>query len=373
MSKKRRHHYVPVGLTQGFCPDADPNALFLYDAAEGRIIPSSPKDVFVKRDLHKIDLGEGKADFNTIEDMLSEFESNGVAAIRSYLEHGSLDPEARAQMACFLGLQVVRTPVMRAGAEQMLKEQVQTTAKILDDSKKLPPLPAALKERGNSFVELIQKNEIIINVLPQVTMISFQAWPTVAELVLNMNWCLMRSEDNHYFALSDNPCSIYDEHYGHHGMGIGVGHPGVEVVMPLDRHHCLLAAWKPIPELKRANQKHVHEINRRTALFGERFYAFPVSSKSMMELFRTYSGGQPETECVTVPAPKRKHRSGYLTFSSNIFSSETHNRLYLALRPIFPGEPKNLTDYRHLPKEFGNPNAGWFQTKSPARAPRRRK
>jgi hypothetical protein len=79
----------------------------------------------------------------------------------------------------------------------------------------------------------------------------------------------------------------------------------------------------------------VHEINKRTALFGERFYVYPIRSKRMMKIVMTYAGGQPEAECVTIPGADGDGGRGYYTLSSIRFISARHHRLYLSLRPIF--------------------------------------
>lgn len=223
------------------------------------------------------------------------------SAIRRYVADGVVSQEDRSHIASFCGLQIARTPVMRAGVEQIIKERLRTRMRVLDEAGQLPPLPDSLRAHAGSVSQLLDQGIIKMDILPQITMISLETLPTTAQVILDMNWCLIYSEHNNYFALSDNPCSIFDEDYERHGLGIDIGHPGVEFVMPLDRHHCLLAAWKPLPELMRANENHVREINKRTALFGERFYVFSIRSKRMMKIFLTYAGGQPGAECIAIP------------------------------------------------------------------------
>src|SRR4051812_33989823 len=116
---KKRHHYVPASLSRGFTADGE-RELYLYDVKEGRIVSASPKDVFAVRELHTIQREHGIEDRNFVEDYLMDFEDKGVVALRKFISARILSDEDRSNVAMFWALQLVRTPVVRAGVSEFL-------------------------------------------------------------------------------------------------------------------------------------------------------------------------------------------------------------------------------------------------------------
>ena len=337
MNKKLRHHYVPSGLSRNFCLDG--KRLYYYDLQEKKIEPSSPGDAFRRKKFHSVVKDDGSTDHNVVEDYLMEFEGHGSRNIKKLIYGEHITQEERQWIASLWGLQLLRTPIVRSGIEGLLKAQLDATSRILDAAGKFGPVPEALRKYGNSFTELLEngaiKHEIV---LPQVTMQSFVALPQVSHLLDKMNWCVIESHEDNYFLLSDNPCAILDPDFERHHMGIGVGQPNVEVTLPIGKNHCLLAAWKPIPKHFEAGKKDVMNINRRSAIFGERFFAYPVESKRTMNFLLPYADATPEMVAESIPIPQSNGRAGYMTIArQNLFRNPRSKRLYQAIRPLFPG------------------------------------
>lgn len=333
--EKKRHHYVPSGLTKRFCDPDDSDRIYYYDALYDRIYPSAPRDAFVERDLHTIIRNDGTRDRNSVEDLLAKFESNGIDGLRSLIDNGSICDDVRRSIANIWALQLVRTPVIRATFEAFLKETLRTIGLIVDRGNGFPPVPESLLHLGKSYTELMQNRVIDVDItLRQATMLSFDAFPSIAELLLQMRWYLIKSNAPDYFLLSDNPCSIFDPHYGLEYTGIGLCHPGVEIALPIGRNHCLVAAWKEVPRPVRGTQRRVAQLNRRAALFGERFFVFPVSSSQMLRMIKVYSGGVPEAEVYSKENTCSKNAIRYYIRSSLRFLSHKHDRLYRFLKPV---------------------------------------
>ena len=201
-TQKRRHHYVPSGLSRNFC--LEPKRLYLYNTKEGVISPTSPKDVFRIKDLHSIVQDDGSIDHNAVEDEMMNFESKGCKAIAEILDRKNLTDERKGWIACFWALQLLRTPFIRGGVETSLKETVRATSRVLDQQGKFGDMPESLKQFGDNFSELLDNGAVDVEIsLPQVTMMSLVAWPDVTDFFENMNWCLLTSDSGNYFLLSD--------------------------------------------------------------------------------------------------------------------------------------------------------------------------
>ena len=333
--KKRRHHYVPSGLSRNFC--LEPKRLYLYDTKEGVISPTSPKDVFRIKDLHSIVKDDGSIDHNMVEDEMMKFESKGCKAIGEILDGKELTDERKGWVSCFWALQLLRTPFIRGGVETSLKETVRATSRVLDEQGKFGDIPESLKKFGNNFSELLDNGVVDVTIsLPQVTMMSLVAWPAVTDFFQNMNWCLLESTGENYFLLSDNPCAIIDPDFDKHKMGVGIGNKNIEVSLPIGKNYCLIASWNEIPPKMKATSRLVKAINQRTALFGERFFVYPSQTKKMMNFLKPYSDVVPKMDSQSIPMPEGD-KSGYLTISrQNIFDEPRPRALYKGLSLIFP-------------------------------------
>lgn len=333
--KKRRHHYVPSGLSLNFCLGS--KRLYLYDTKEVIIAPTSPKDVFRIKDFHSIVKGDGSIDHNMIEDQMMKFEASGCKAIGQIIEGKELTDNRKGWIACLWALQLLRTPFIRGGVETSLKELVRATSRVLDAQGQFGDMPESLKQFGNNFSELLDNGAVDVEIsLPQVTMMSLVAWPDATDLFQNMNWCLLESGDENYFLLSDNPCAIVDPDFDKHNMGVGIGNKNVEVSLPIGKNHCLIASWNKIPSRMKATSRIVKAVNQRTALFGERFFVYPVQTKKIMNFLKPYSDVMPKMDAQSIPT-QEGDKSGYFTVSrQNIFDEPRPRALYKALPLIFP-------------------------------------
>ena len=318
--RKIRHHYVPVCLTKRFC--LQNKTLFLYDLKKNNILKSDPRNSFVESCYHSVQKDEGGMDHNKIENLLMPFEGSGIRAITRYVQSkGLVDKSTKEEIASFWSLQYLRVPIRREEAEEALKANIRMTSDLCEKSG-LITLPPELKKYGNSFNDVC---EIVIT-LPQVTLMALGALDKCMAVLMNMNWCLIEFENMDYLALSDNPCSFFSD-VKTQNYGLSFATPRVEVILPIDLNHCILASWKPLPPFLKGNKKMLHEINRRTALYAQRFLAYPENSEALKHFFRKYSIGTPKGDVSVL--------GNYMVSRSNVFKGDELRKRYDECFPLF--------------------------------------
>lgn len=330
MQNKIRHHYVPVGLSKNFC--LEEKRLYLYDVQESKIVPSTPKDVFLQRNLHSVITNDGTVDHNMIEDEFMQLEGNGLKAINEILAGGDFTDERKDWAAVLLALQQLRTPVYRKSIEAVIKGQLSAVAKVLDARGDFGEVPEALKPYGSSMSELLESGTVIPKItMPQVTMQGLTALPVVHGLLMRMNWCLLESSKDNYFILSDHPCAILDPDLRYHEMGLGFVQKNIEITMPIGKNHCLLASWKKIPERVKLSKRQVLNINRRSAVFGERFFVYPLQTRKLLNFLLPYKDCNFESRFLHIPGANGEQA----VVAQNCVGETGNFRLYEAIKPLF--------------------------------------
>jgi len=332
MNKKRRHHFIPAGLSKNFCKEN--NILYLYDVLEEKVAQASPRDVFVIKDFHTVVLKEGGKDHNTLEDLLMDLENEGIPSIRKFIENGSIEDDDRRRIAAIWAIQYLRTPAIRDMVDKMEKQRLKTTAIQMDKGGAFLPVPKSLQKYGNSITELLESGHIKFDILPQMTLQPMIHLEKIAQMIFDMNWCLIESEQNNYFSLPDNPCSFVYDNFSVQDQRMLLEDKGVETALPIGLRHCLIAGWKKMPQKVRGNEKRVKEINKRSAIFADRFIVFPLKSKKMMGFFKRFAAGKPETDVQTIPAPSHEGGGSYIICRQNTFKSDQMLRHYLTCKPI---------------------------------------
>ena len=260
MGRKRRHHFVPQVLTRNFALDG--TMLHLYDLTARAIRHVSTKDTFVSYDMYTYPDTSGQSDSEFVENMLQVFEGQWGSAIRLLSEGREIDAEARGWIACFIAFQYIRTPAMWRTFAFQTKELMRSTVRLAERGGRLPPLPPALLERGETLEHLLQTRQLDVtdSYADKLTgLIALGVAPKFAEMINQMNWAQLVSGGVDYFAISDNPCSIFDPNVTRHPFGSALARREIELVLPFDRHRALLLSWKRTPAVIRANERAVAE------------------------------------------------------------------------------------------------------------------
>lgn len=93
MNKKRKHHYIPVGILKNF---QEKGHLHIYFKKSDKFKPVSPNNAFAKRDLNRLKNLTGIDEFNGIEDIFDlAYESPAIAVFSKIIEvFSNLPPDA---------------------------------------------------------------------------------------------------------------------------------------------------------------------------------------------------------------------------------------------------------------------------------------
>lgn len=172
----RQHHYVPQCYLKGFVKHREKPKLFVIDAKERRPFRTTPANVAVERDFHRIDVEGFPAD--ALENAFSRFESELSQALERIIAARSIrDDNDRAYLFNLIGLMATKNPRLR---ETMRAAQEQTAKIIMDLATSTPQRWAAHIKRAkeDGFIEkdadedyrkmreFVEKGEYTFDVLP---------------------------------------------------------------------------------------------------------------------------------------------------------------------------------------------------------------
>lgn len=116
MNKKRKHHYIPIGVLKNFQKNG---YLHVYFKKMNECKPVSPNDAFSKRDLNRLENIEGIDEFNGIEDIFDMgYEAPALAVFKKIIKSfNTLPPDPDGLIAKdylhifnFIKVSIFRTP-----------------------------------------------------------------------------------------------------------------------------------------------------------------------------------------------------------------------------------------------------------------------
>ena len=254
MSDPRLHHYIPRFYLKGF---ADPSilrrenkeAIWIYEKGkEPR--RSAPEKEARERDFYSWTAGDTRN--LDVENWFGNLE-NQVAPIIISLSESRREPTAREKelLALFIGTMQQRTPAARWLAEnrmdplisKLMKETANDPAKFRSFVEENHPFP----NDGEAFdleeirqAILAGRGEVIAD-SPDYKLLSIiEVGKMVGNVLLEMNWQTIYSEDQDHFLTSDDPViSFVVDASEKLKLRTGVGTPGVDVWFPLCSTVCL--------------------------------------------------------------------------------------------------------------------------------------
>jgi uncharacterized protein DUF4238 len=146
----RQHHYVPQCYLKGFARHREKPKLFVVDGKERRSFRTSPANVAVERDFHRIDV-EGLA-HDALENAFSGFESELSSALERIISARSInDANDRALLFNLIGLIYIKNPGMR----ETVRDFHERTAKIMLD------LMTATPQRWSSQIRKAKQSGVV--------------------------------------------------------------------------------------------------------------------------------------------------------------------------------------------------------------------
>jgi Protein of unknown function (DUF4238) len=125
----RRHHYIPQCYLKGFAANWDAPKLFVVDSETRKTFYTSPANIAVELDFHRIDVPGQPPD--VIEQKIATFESDLGPAIRRVVEARSLsDDDDRVAILLFATLLAIKNPRMRRNIGKISSNLADTTLRM---------------------------------------------------------------------------------------------------------------------------------------------------------------------------------------------------------------------------------------------------
>ena len=254
-----RHHTVPRFLLGDFAVDGDKGSrVCQLDVGTGRPRQVSPRDAEVAKHFYSIDI-DGGARSTAVEETIGLVESTAAPLIRGLAEEALPVRERRAELALFIAMAELRTPLWRQQTRSLLEQAMlmfhteETRHSDLDSIRaafagteweKLSD--AELEAMRKSMVDDLDAGRLEIELPINYLIKTFLEQSTVLGWVLfALDWTVVRSDGPH-FILGDTPVSVYDPKPKFPGSGAGpLSSPNVEVFLPLAPSYGLLAQPNP--------------------------------------------------------------------------------------------------------------------------------
>jgi hypothetical protein len=254
MTEPRLQHYVPRFYLSGF---ADPDILrtekkeviWVYERGK-QPRRSSPKSEARERDFYTyVNNGSRNAD---VEKRLAYLEQQVAPILARLAKDRRLIADSEKEwLALFIGTMQMRTPSGRYLSEarinplvtQMMKEAAADPAKFrsfIEDTCELPRDEDFDLEKvrhdllaGHGEALFARQDLNLLGIIEVGTL--------VAQVLLEMNWQTIYTDDDSPFLTSDDPVTTFvvNEQTNRLHLRMGVGSPGVNVWFPLCRSLCL--------------------------------------------------------------------------------------------------------------------------------------
>lgn len=222
-----RHHFVPQGYLRGFSTQdsSSRNLVWVYDKRpERRPRKKSIRSIAWAPAYYAQERDDGSTDLDSLEQFLGRTIDDDAPEIIRVLfptvgRNLSLDDEARATLAFFVGLSMTRVPSFRDGINDFHSKIAQRTFRMV-----APNVPNKPEGLNLDDVRVIAKPWVSLK--PMID--SAQA---IAESALNKNWQFFVSAKDVALVTSDNPVVFSGAAVGVDELG--PAHPGAELLMNL--------------------------------------------------------------------------------------------------------------------------------------------
>jgi hypothetical protein len=280
----RQHHYVPQCYLRGFVRHREKPQLFVVDAKERRAFNTSPANVAVERDFHRVDIEGLPSD--AFENALSGFEGELSQALTRIIAARSLrNVNDRALLFNLIGLTAIKNPRLR---ETMRAAREQTTKTIMSMVTATPERWAAhvrrAKEAGyinkdadddyERLRDFIDKNEYKIEVPPAAHLATeLKIFDKILPLIFGRKWMLFRAPpDVTGFVTSDHPmCLMWSDPKLRDGFfppGLGLGR--TQLLFPISNELAAVGAFELQEQELDASELMIAQINGSTILHATR-------------------------------------------------------------------------------------------------------
>lgn len=266
MQHPRKHHYLPQFYLRGF--STDQRSLFQIEKATGRHYQSQIKDTAAIRDFHEID-ADGIDDPYRLEKSLAERESELADTLRVFLADGTSNKPALAGVIRLLSMLRMRVPAVKQHIERSLSSMIRVSAKILEQSGRLPQPPPGLEDD----LRIDNLNISVTNWKCMEFMFGMAEDEDILNIFTRMRATLYRCSSGQLFVTSDQPVALFHPTPGStNSYGVGPAIKEVEITLPLTSSSLLKLDHEPGQHLETlATPDEVKEFNRRTIIMAQSY------------------------------------------------------------------------------------------------------
>jgi hypothetical protein len=289
----RRHHYVSEFYLRGFCTQAAPGQVIVYDKETGRVGGTSIKNAAVKRDYYRLpSTPEGPSPF-ALEEALSGIESQAGAILPKLIGGDDLTTSERAAWAGFMALSYLRGPAARHLMTELIVSNMNKAMEAALSTKENyeeivrnsggTDDPISDKVPYQKLVKFWNEREFELKISEYVSLGALESVEKVATILYDMNWTFVRCPPGSLFITSDTPMS-YSSPRGSYDPTIGDGglmNRAVQARMPLTKRCLLVATWsRLLPDIQLPTAR-VTSINRKTMSHAFRYAFAPFADDAL--------------------------------------------------------------------------------------------
>jgi hypothetical protein len=200
LSKKKKHHYVPISYLKAFCADDGKLTVYRKDDSAGPY-RTGPDDVGFHKYYYAQPLAGGGRDTNRLEDRFSELETKWPPIVEAMNRCSSVNDRLEDIFA-FVALQRARVPAAREAAERMLAEHVLQTTRQLAKDGKLPPPPKGMEDLLDNVEVAIDPHQSIHAMVHIIR--------GMGQVLDRVGFVVLRNRTTVEFVTSDNPVAYFD-------------------------------------------------------------------------------------------------------------------------------------------------------------------
>ena len=268
-------HYVPQQYLKGFEAPEEPGTVWTYDK-DNKVLARIPIKVIAQE--------RGYYDTVTENELSIIVEGPALRALRRLRHHEPLSVEDRARMALYAATMMMRVPIRRRKALEMVPSILASTVSgfraQLEKWAQSSNVNKALVARRLSELEHA-KDRFARDPPPAVVEQIHSPWPRwqYVDLVFSMMWRVVVTDSANRFLTSDNPAFFFEAY--------GLGRPEAEITFPLASDVALLMSWQgPRGRFMfvQAKPRLVGEVNRRVASGAEQFVFYHEKSQWLATL-----------------------------------------------------------------------------------------
>lgn len=266
----RRHHYVPQFYLKGFVADRSHPRLFVIDTDERRTFVTSPANVAVEHDFHRIEAPGQTPD--AIERKLSELEAELSRALSRIIEARSLsNHDDRVYLFILMALLLVKNPGMRERIGSFIGQLSMARFQMIASNKEAWDREMARAKAEGTIPATADTDQLREQVLAGAfnigvttgghLQLEFNLVDHVAALVASRQWTLYRSTPGRTgFVTSDNPVSLTWVEQRRPDPP-GLGRSGTQLIFPISNDLTAIGAFGVTERTVDADEESIAKVN----------------------------------------------------------------------------------------------------------------